>query len=1093
MKISRKIITIILISFLTFSILSIFERQISYVGAQLPEIGPGYGASLTGYVDDTGVDANGNGLFDYLQISVEVNVTFPWKLYSVEVYELVARDLEDSYSRHIYIRQSAFVYPKAGLQLVNVSLYGPTIYDSGLNPEKIYRITLSETYPEYSSYYGFRWYSNVIDSLYDVPLSKEYSYTEFDPPFTDVEAKFVVYPDGRVVISGGLNSTSTMSPFAGMSSLKGLVMQGDASLTTTGPRTVISRNNTILFPPEYASKFPLNSTTMSMLETYSGDVFNTGTNCTVILPPYIASKFPFNTTDASLSVTYSEGLLTTEIEHSTTVPATILPPHFEVPPGSEQLFDFIHFLLNLTDVSIVGEYQNGELSGNITISMLPGFALGSLDIDFQGNQTDFSLSGNITVFYGSFYGFEINEETLNMMLQQLSLIQGRGSGSLYDITDGVLECTRLTTTKTTITDPPGSMVDFEVVIHGDFLEAFAKSILPFLPPQYWRYMSPEEKERLQTLIYSVLKAAISSVQTTSFELGYTHSTREASMKFTFVDDVGSFVDEFLPLVPGIYAKAFYLRLVPRIHPLILDTLPDILNKTFSCTKTASVQMTYTKADRKFDFKTTAVAEGIEQVREDATQLIVEMLQNVTLIPPEVLPSQMRTLTVSLLNTTYCSLESYESSLTYKDGRQDKRETYTIQGDLNAELNYVKEIFLEFLLAPHGVYPTSVPWQLSFINQTEIDIRNLRVSYNFTETLITGNIDGFGIWPPINVINATRFQLRELFSLTNSTYPYEPPRKGERLKITIEGGSNITHAVMLFRPQTVPEPNETAPDLRRMVWYNQSLSDLKDMEFKIQTQAYNAIILVTDQMDNPIPNAAVKLYYPNGTLRASLLTDDYGNTTPILVDYAYMPFGDYNLTATYAGVSKTVPLTIGYTGIYSISIPVKGPQIIETITAPKLVNATETAATILNITEISKPVEIIVRNVTAPEGVDPPPGTWKVVGNYVQITVNETEITVSATMHIYYTPEQLSKLGLDESSLTIYCWNATESKWIQVESRVNTEEHYVWATVSHLSIWVLMGQPLALWEQPWFLISITVIIVIVIVAVLLGLRRKKQSP
>jgi len=955
-------------------------------------------ASLTGNVYDEGIDTDGDGLFDYLQVSVEVNVTYRWGLYSVRVNGLASN------SSYIYVQQSAFVYPKTGSQLVNISLYGPAIYNSGLNPEKICDITLYETYPWYS-YYGFRWDSHTIDSRSNVPLSKEYSYTEFDPPFTDVEAKFVVYPDGRVVIAGKLDSTPTTSPFTGLPSLKGLVMQGGASLSRAGLLTVISQNNTVLFPPEYASKFPLNSTTISVLETYSGDVFNTGTNCTVNLPLGIASKFPFNSTDASLSVIYSEGLFTREINYSTTLPTTILPFDLEVPPGSEQLFDFAYFLLNSTDISILGQYQNSTLSGNATINMLPGFVLGNLDMNFQGNQTDLSLSGNIRVFYGNFtdYDIELNEETLSMMLQRLSLIQGRGSGSLYYITNGVLECTRLTTTNTSIIDPmPGSDVVFEVEIHGDFLEVFTKDILPLFLSQY---MPPEEIERLQTLVYSALNITLSSVQTTSFELGYTHSTRKASMKFTFVDDVRSLVEELL-------------YLVPQIHPSIPETLPTILNKTFSCTKTASVQMAYTAADGRFDFKTTAVAEGLQQAREEVTPLIVEMLQNATLMPPEMMPPEIRTLIVSLLNTTYCSLDSYETSLTYEDGRQDVKETYTIQGDLNAELNHEKEIFLEAILAYYEGYYAPVPWQLSFINQTKIDIRNLVTSYNFTETSITGSIDGFGVLPPIDVINATRFQLRKFFNLTSEIGPHEPPRKGERLKITIEGGSNITHRIILFRTPTVPEPDETASDMRRMVWHNQTLSGLVDMMFDIQLE----------------PGV-----------------------------------GEFEITH---------------------------PELVSE-SNPYVANATENSATVIEITGISKPAKLYIVNMTElPEGVEPLPSTYRVLGKYVYIQCTEADIDVNATIRIYYTPEQSSAAGLDENALQIHYWNATLGEWVPAETHVNTSEHYAWTTISHFSIWVLIGQPGAapIWSETWFWILIVAIVVVVIaVAAYTLMRKRPPSP
>jgi len=979
--------------------------QTCSVGAQL--FPSGYGASLTGNVDDKGVDIDGDGLFDYLQISVEVNVTYPWILHMVEVDRLLAPpiyivDRNVTVAPTIQVRQSAIVYPKGGLQLINISLYGPTIYNSGLktpaNPEKIYRITLSETYPEYSPPYGFHWDTNVIDTISDIPLSREYSYTEFDPPVTDVEAKFVVYPDGRVVIGGGLNLTPATSPLVGRLSLKDLVKHGDVSLTRTGLRTMISQNDTVLLPPEYASEFPLNSTTMSMLETYSAGSFNTRTNCTVIFPSHVTSKVPFNSTDASLSVTYADGLFTTEIDCSTIVPTTLLPPDFEVPPESEQLLDFVGFLLNSTDISIVGEYQSGELSGNVTISMLPGFALGNLDMAFQGNQTNFSLSGDIRVLYGSFYGLELTEENLDMILLQLNSIQGTGPGSLYEMTNGVLECKKLNTVKTPITDTSGSEVNFEVDVHGDFLEAFAKAILPlYLSP----HMPSEERERLQTLMRSVLNTTLCSVQTISFELGYTHATRQASMEFTFVDNVQSLVDGVLPLVP-------------QIHPSIPITLPDMLNKTFSCTKTASVQMTYTKADGKIAFETTAVAENLDQVREEVTQLIVETLQSVTLVPLEIMPTEIRMLVESLLNTTYCSLESYESSLTYENGRQDMRQTYTIRDDLNAELNHIKDTYLQYMLGLYSLYHMPVPWQHSFINQTELDIRSLRASYNFTETSMRGNIEGLGLWPPIDSINSTRFQLRRFFDLASEITPYGLPGKGERFKITIEGGSNLTHSAVLLAPATVPEPDETASDRRRMVWYNQTPNSIMDTMFDVKVKS---------------------------------------------------------------GVGE---------------FEIVHPEFVSEAN-PYIANATENVGTVIEITGISKPAKLYVANLTEPpEGVDPPPGTYKVLGKYVYIQCMETDVNVNATIRMDYTPEQLSEMGLNEETLKIHCWNATLGAWIPIETHVNTSEHYAWATTSHFSIWALLGQPSAalIWSQPLFWILLLAAVLVIATATYALVRKRR---
>jgi hypothetical protein len=135
----------------------------------------------------------------------------------------------------------------------------------------------------------------------------------------------------------------------------------------------------------------------------------------------------------------------------------------------------------------------------------------------------------------------------------------------------------------------------------------------------------------------------------------------------------------------------------------------------------------------------------------------------------------------------------------------------------------------------------------------------------------------------------------------------------------------------------------------------------------------------------------------------------------------------------------------------------------------MVNASKEAATLLTISLISSPVTVIIRNITEPAGVEPPPVTWRVLGNYVQIIVDKSDVTVNATIRFYYTLKQLQDAGVDENTLKIHFWNTTLGQWMPVESHVNADEHYVWAIVDHFSLWVIMGQeppspttPLWLW-------------------------------
>jgi len=121
---------------------------------------------------------------------------------------------------------------------------------------------------------------------------------------------------------------------------------------------------------------------------------------------------------------------------------------------------------------------------------------------------------------------------------------------------------------------------------------------------------------------------------------------------------------------------------------------------------------------------------------------------------------------------------------------------------------------------------------------------------------------------------------------------------------------------------------------------------------------------------------------------------------------------------------------------------------------------------------------------------------KVLGTYVQITVNNTDITVNATIRIYYTLEQLEASGLDENTLEIYFWNATSGEWEPVESHVNTEEHYVWAIIDHFSFFAILGEPseaaAPFPTQLWFLAIVSIVTITVIVVSVIYIRRRKTA-
>lgn len=856
MKINRKIIAFMVVFLLILQILGT-----SLCLAQMDE----NTNRFTGKIYDRGVDTDHNGKFDYLEVSVEINVTAAGE-YKVEI-----NGLTDADGNYISIYDYTTAYLSTGIRLLNLSLYGPTFFVSGKNPKYVDNIGLLmfREYQLFTKFFGY------IDSEGKLNLTRVYNYNEFDAPFKDMEARLTIDPDGQVHLAGALNYTH-MTPPNEM-----LGARGNTRIAKNGNLTSASTNCTLTVSPEIASEFPYNSTSFSWLEEYSNRQYSMEANATVALPAGISSQFPFNATDFSLKSTYSNtnGLLNTEINASTILPENLVPQYMllELP------------LLNSTDFTIEGQYSDNSLTGTITFHILSGSPVGDLTINFQGNKTDLFLTGNVKVIY-DIPVYPLNKTTLEQMLIYLnSTIPGHGSGSLYEITNGTLNCPYLNTSITPY-GGNGANVDFNASIHGDFTEALVYALSSLLGSMN----SPEIRE----LISSALNATLSSVKSAHFQIAYTHVSKEFSIRITLVDDVLNLVKDLSALFEEIQFDSSLGMMQTTLMSTVQASLM-FLNSTLPYVENAEIELTYAKANKKLELEATAQAEFPEHMPQTL---------------PEEIPPELKELIESLQNTTYCKLKSGRGSIVYENGVANLKDDYVIEGDLNAQINFVKNAFFTYMNETSGL-----PESLTIINETMIDISNLEVNFNYNETYATGDLEGLTVLPPKDSINATFFQLKSLFGITDT--PNENPLQGERLKITVEGGSNVTHAVILHQPETVPSPNETSLDMRTMVWYNQSVSNLKDLIFEIKPQSYNIAVTINDQSGNPIPGVSVNLYWPNGTLWKTLSTEDNGSTASFNVDYGCMPFGTYNITATYQGVSGTKSFTISHTGTYTISLPV----------------------------------------------------------------------------------------------------------------------------------------------------------------------------
>lgn len=151
------------------------------------------GATLTGTIHDQGIDTDGNGIYDYLEIGVEVNVTEAGD-YVVEASGLTTRNNEN-----ITVYSGFQIYSLAvGVHTVNLRFDGPTIYASGLNPRNVSYIALRD------NVFG------VFRILNEIPLSREYLYTKFGKIPSALScsvSKDTVTQGESIVVSGSINLT----------------------------------------------------------------------------------------------------------------------------------------------------------------------------------------------------------------------------------------------------------------------------------------------------------------------------------------------------------------------------------------------------------------------------------------------------------------------------------------------------------------------------------------------------------------------------------------------------------------------------------------------------------------------------------------------------------------------------------------------------------------------------------------------------------------------------------------------------------------------------------------------------------------------
>ncbi len=856
-------------------------------------------AFFTGRILDKGIDEDSDGLFDYLEVSVEVNVTDAG-FYSIELQNLVSRRIPGNYSKYLYSSQAYGGDFEVGLHLINFSFYGPEIYGAQIDPTHLERlsilcqvypwwnwITVEERYltPLSGSYNYSQFESHAIltgaiydkgvdpdgDGLYDnlevgvqvnvteagtyelsvggfsevgyylfitenldlgvhflnftfpgsmiayyragptklrdirltetstykqlgyvseINLSRRYYYTEFNTPMNDVQIELTIYPNATIGINGALNYTR-MYPLYQFD--YGPSVNATIKFSTDGDATTGFANGTARVPRYTQQQWPFSSSTADFAYKYQNDMLEAQLNATVPVPPPSASAttYPLNSSDFSLSVTYSDQTLNLRFQGLTELPSAALT-----------------FPFNISDVTVLADYNDDEMVGNITFHTISGFPLGDVIADFRGNKTEVSLTGYANVIYGTYFGMVFNETSVEAMLAQInSALPGRGPGSLYEGTGGIIECTRLNTARTPIISPlEGARIDYNATIGGNFTKLLAE----YVTSMYFGYYATNET---RSAVYAGVESALTSVSSASITLNYYCGSKIGSVDLVLSGDARVLWTNALELVP------------PTIPPEYRSTAEawlKIANVTAYSIQSASINAEYSKTLQRFDLNASLTA-NVTQLKNATLALLPEAL-------PSTVPVELRNLITSCVNTTYCKLDSSNATIHYLDGEAQFNVAWLIKGDFTAQINHLKNCYIEYL---NLTAPWALSWQTSMLNSTWIDMSNLKAELRQGKDWETLTFSGIKVSMAKDEVDSIHFKLQKLFNMT-SGYS-EPPREFEKLSIILTAGFNGTHTVLLYMPGTVPSPSIMGLDYKTATWDNVTMSNIKDLIFRIAFQ------------------------------------------------------------------------------------------------------------------------------------------------------------------------------------------------------------------------------------------------------------------
>jgi hypothetical protein len=653
-----------------------------------------------------------------------------------------------------------------------------------------------------------------------------------------VDLVVTVGPDGWITLDGIMKDTTMTaetSPFN--------LTYGELKLTDDAATI----NVTLLIPVENVTQIPLNSATYSMLMDYSQGLLDTNFTAIIASKQVLALaiddpealemvEYFLNSTDFVLDGDYMGGDIDVMVHHTIVANLTdLIGTLLSTTIGLE-----VPFTLGLT-------YSKGEYDGSVGLVLLPGLPIEDLGIDIAGNLTDICFNGTIDVTYGDYSWInpslgEINETLLDELEFYAENIFNASidvEGSLLNMSMGRVECSSINIER--VLDEGGEVITFEVCIGEAMPGVFVFAPFYLLPPEVWE----QEEQALQFMwMYFALNNTLFQLQDAEFQLVYTPADTTLDLTLDGTLHVIDLVEQLLEPI-AISEEWQTWGLPPELNSTVLPLnwfALEMFNVSASALESSALHMAYLHDDRKVEINVTSLV-NMESLDEDLSQLLLEL-------PPELLtylelPPDYTAVLEPLFTTRLAEITTLQASITYANGEARILVDLTLEGDINAEMNYVKNEIIQFLSQT-----TPLPWQVQYLNDTTIDVTGIECTVTMDDLSTEIEVVDLAVQPPLDLINATAFKLDRFFNLTgDEAFPVQ----GARLGVTVIGGSNTTHKVTLYNGTGVSNPDSVEVDAddqpTLMSWDNVTLTGLRELQFLIINLPPTAVTLTTPGQDD----------------------------------------------------------------------------------------------------------------------------------------------------------------------------------------------------------------------------------------------------